>query len=145
MATVAASADRLSDRRLLLGVVSGDRPEEYPAMSMNFPERGTRFRESLAHIRAMAAEYPACSGDQGALNDAMDMLPKSAGSRRPILVTSGAQQSPDWVAGNSDGWMTDPRDITSQAQVVRDYRARGAATGAEAKPVMQSLYVDLGV
>ncbi|SLN35531.1 Alkanal monooxygenase alpha chain [Falsiruegeria litorea R37] len=143
VAKAAASADQLSGGRLLLGVASGDRPEEYPALGMSYADRGARFRESLAYIRAVAADYPTYSGDHGTLNGALDMLPKPTGTRLPILITGGSQQSPDWVAAHGDGWMTYPRDIASQAQIVRDYRAREATAGAQAKPVMQSLYVDL--
>ena len=143
VAKAAASVDQLSGGRLLLGVASGDRPEEYPALGMSFPDRGARFRDSLAYIRAVAADNPAYSGDYGALNGAIEMLPKPKCTRLPILITGGSQQSPHWVAAHGDGWMTYPRDIASQAQIVRDYRARGAAAGADAKPVMQSLYVDL--
>ena len=39
--------------------------------------------------------------------------------------------------------MTYPRDAAAQAQVVQDYRMRGAAAGVGDKPVMQSLYIDL--
>ena len=143
VAKAAASADRLSGGRLLLGVASGDRPEEYPALGMSFPDRGARFRESLDYIRAMAAEYPTYTGDHGTLKGSMDMLPKPTSERVPILVTGGAQQKPDWVSMHGDGWMTYPRDIASQAQMVKDYRLRGAKGGSETKPVMQSLYVDL--
>jgi len=139
VAKAAASADQLSGGRLLLGVASGDRPEEYPAMGMSFPDRGTRFRESLNYIRAMAAEYPSYAGDHGTVTGSMDMLPKPANGRLPILITGGAQQDPEWVANHGDGWMTYPRDIASQARVVTDYRLRGA----KVKPVMQSLYIDL--
>lgn len=143
VAKAAASADQLSGGRLLLGVASGDRPEEYPALCMSFPDRGARFRESLDYIRAMAADYPVHTGDHGTLSGSMDMLPKPASGRVPILITGGSQQNPEWVAAHGDGWMTYPRDIPAQAQVVKDYRSRAANAGAEAKPVMQSLYVDL--
>lgn len=143
VAKAASSADQLSGGRLLLGVASGDRPEEYPALGMSYPDRGARFRQSLDYVRAMAADYPSYTGDHGTLNGTMDMLPKPASRRVPILITGGSQQSPDWVATNGDGWMTYPRDIASQTQVVKNYRMRGANAGAETKPVMQSLYVDL--
>lgn len=143
VAKAAASADQVSGGRLLLGVASGDRPEEYPALGMSFPDRGARFRESLDYIRAMAADHPSYTSDRGTLNGSLDMLPKPTNGRVPVLITGGSQQTPDWVATHGDGWMTYPRDVASQAQVVRDYRARGAKAGAEAMPVMQSLYVDL--
>jgi luciferase-type oxidoreductase len=38
VAKAAASTDQFSDGRILLGVASGDRPEEYPALNMTFPD-----------------------------------------------------------------------------------------------------------
>lgn len=143
VAKAAASVDQLSGGRLLLGVASGDRPEEYPALAMSFPDRGARFRESLAYIRAMAAEYPSHKGQHGTLNGTIDMLPKPVDSRLPILITGGSQQTPDWIASHGDGWMTYPRDVTAQARVVQDYRTRSNQLGTPVKPVMQSLYIDL--
>lgn len=143
VAKSAASVDQLSGGRLLLGVASGDRPEEYPALAMDFADRGARFRDSLAYIRAVASERPEYSSSHGQLNGRMDMLPKPVAGRIPVLITGGAQQSPDWIAEHGDGWMTYPRDVASQARVAADYRARSAAANAPDKPVMQSLYIDL--
>lgn len=143
VAKAAASADQLSGGRLLLGVASGDRPEEYPAMGMSFPDRGARFRESLAYIRAMAQGYPTHQGAHGVLNGTIDMLPKPASGHVPVLITGGAQQNPEWVAEHGDGWMTYPRDPAAQATLAHDYRACSISAGAEQKPVMQSLYVDI--
>lgn len=155
VAKAAASADVLSNGRLLLGVASGDRPEEYPAMDMSFPDRGARFRDSVDYIRAMAQDFPSEMFDQGRLTGGADMLPKPVGGRIPLLITGGSQQAPDWVAAHGDGWMTYPRDAGSQRRVVSDYRARvrqakedagedaGGDTAGPDKPVMQSLYIDL--
>ncbi|MEM6479762.1 MAG: LLM class flavin-dependent oxidoreductase, partial [Pseudomonadota bacterium] len=44
VAKSAATADALSGGRVLLGVASGDRPEEYPAMAADFNDRAARFR-----------------------------------------------------------------------------------------------------
>lgn len=143
VAKAAASVDVLSGGRLLLGVASGDRPEEYPAMNMTFDDRGDRFRDSFGYIRSMAADYPAFETAQGASHGAMDMLPKPTGGSLPLLVTGGSRQHPDWVAQHSDGWITYPRDAVAQSQVIGDFRTRVAAQGGPDKPVMQSLYVDL--
>lgn len=143
VAKAAASADQLSHGRLLLGVASGDRPEEYPALNKSFDDRGARFRDSVDYIRAVAADYPSFQGTQGSLHGGMDMLPKPSMGRLPLLITGGSQQSPEWIAANGDGWMTYPRDPRAQAQLVGAYRNRTAAAGLSAKPVMQSLYVDL--
>ena len=47
VAKAANSVDVLSNGRLLLGVASGDRPQEYPALNQNFQNRGKRFREAF--------------------------------------------------------------------------------------------------
>lgn len=143
VAKAAASADVLSGGRLLLGVASGDRPEEYPALNMDFDSRGERFRDSVDYIRAMALDYPRRATAQGTLSGGIDMLPKPSGGNLPLLITGGSRQSPDWVARNGDGWMTYPRDAASQRRVVADYRTRIAEAGLPDKPVMQSLYIDL--
>lgn len=143
VAKAAASVDVLSGGRVLLGIASGDRPEEYPALNRSFPDRGARFRESVAYIRAMAEDYPRLNNPHGDLSGGIDMLPKPAAGRLPLLVTGGSRQDPDWVARNGDGWMTYPRDAASQRRVVADYRHRVAEAGLPDKPVMQSLYVDL--
>lgn len=143
VAKAAASVDVLSGGRVLLGIASGDRPEEYPAMNMDFATRGDRFRDSVEYIRAMAESYPTVETDQGKLFGNADMLPKPTGGRIPLLITGGSRQAPDWVAANGDGWITYPRDIASQKRVVDDYRGRITQAGLPNKPVMQSLYVDL--
>lgn len=143
VAKAAASADVLSGGRLILGVASGDRPEEYPALNQSFGDRGTRFRESFDYIRHMGAHQPAFENGYGQVGGGIDMLPKPASGRFPMLITGGSQQVPEWIAENGDGWMIYPRHIADQARVVSDWRERvKRATGA-AKPVMQPLYVDL--
>ncbi|MEP0521042.1 MAG: TIGR03571 family LLM class oxidoreductase [Hyphomicrobiales bacterium] len=143
VAKAAATADVLSNGRLLLGVASGDRPEEYPALNMSFPDRGERFRDSFEFIKAMARDFPRHESKQGTLSGDMDMLPKPSAGRIPMLITGGSRQSPDWVAANSDGWITYPRDTVSQGCAVSDYRRRIEEAGQPDKPVMQSLYVSL--
>ena len=149
VAKAAATADVLSQGRLLLGVASGDRPEEYPALNMSFPDRGERFRESMAYIHAMAEPSPQFANAHGATQRQMDMLPKPTSGRLPLLITGGSQQDSNWVAQHGDGWMTYPRDAASQGRVVADYRRRSRSGAGESddirieKPVMQSLYIDL--
>ncbi|MEL7253241.1 MAG: LLM class oxidoreductase [Pseudomonadota bacterium] len=143
VAKAAATADQLSDGRLILGVASGDRPEEYPAMNHNFADRGARFRDSFDYIRAMGTPYPTLDNSCGTLSGGIDMLPKPHGPRLPMLITGGSHQAPDWVAQHGDGWITYPRSAADQGRVISDYRARVQAAGGPDKPVMQSLYVDL--
>ncbi|KXF83393.1 LLM class oxidoreductase [Enterovibrio coralii] len=143
VAKAAATADVLSNGRVILGVASGDRPEEYPALNMSFDDRGARFRSSFAYIREMAKPRASFDNPQGSPYGGMDMLPKPVGNKLPLLITGGSQQSPEWVAEHGDGWMTYPRNISMQAQVIRDFNDRVASFSREAKPIMQPLYVDL--
>ena len=143
VAKAAASVDVLSGGRLLLGVASGDRPEEYPAMALSYADRGKRFRDSFEYIRRMSETEAAFDNPYGRLGGGIDMLPKPAGGKLPLLITGSSQQSPDWLAANGDGWMTYPRGAEQQARVIADWRARSETTGLPVKPAMQSLYVDL--
>lgn len=143
VAKAAASVDVLSGGRLILGVASGDRPAEYPAMGISFEGRGARFRAGFEYLRGVAEDAPSFENEYGSPGGGVDLLPKPEGGRLPLLVTGSSQQTPDWRARNGDGWMTYPRDTGSQARVVADWRTIVAAVGEPAKPVMQPLYVDL--
>jgi len=143
VAKAANSADVLSGGRLLLGIASGDRPEEYPATNQDFDTRGQRFRESYDYIRSIEETYPSFENSFGTLNGSMDMLPKPHSGRVPLLVTGGSQQHPDWLAENGDGWMTYPRNIESQEAIISQWRHRIRAVSGNNKPVMQPLYIDL--
>ncbi|MEM7128453.1 MAG: LLM class oxidoreductase [Chloroflexota bacterium] len=143
VAKAAASVDVLSGGRLILGIASGDRPEEYPALNLPFAERGDRFRDSFDYIRRMGEDAPSFENAYGTPYGGMDMLPKPVSGKVPLLVTGGSQQDPNWVAQNSDGWMTYPRNSIAQAQLMRDWQARVEAAGRPPQPVMQPLYIDL--
>ena len=143
VAKAAASADVLSGGRLLMGIASGDRPDEYPALAEPFEARGDRFREAYDYLRTMAEDAPAFENAYGRVGGGMDLLPKPAAGRLPLLVTGSSRQSPEWTAAHGDGWMIYPRGAADQARAVRDYRERVWASGEFDKPVMQPLYVDL--
>lgn len=143
VAKAAASVDLMSNGRLLLGVASGDRPDEYPALGVDYSSRGERFRASYEYIRAMSQVDPVLDNPLGSLQGQMDLLPKPTGGRIPMLITGSSQQAPEWVARHGDGWMTYPRPADAQAQVVAQYRATQSEAMLSPKPVMQSLYLDL--
>lgn len=143
VARAAASVDVLSGGRLILGVASGDRPDEYPAFGVETGERGERFRASLDYIRRMGETAPAFENSFGRFHGDIDMLPKPSAGRLPLLVTGRSRQEAEWIAQNSDGWMTYPRHPAVQTRVLHDWREQVAAAGVEAKPVMQPLHVDL--
>lgn len=143
VAKAAASVDVLSGGRLILGVASGDRPEEYPALNIPFEDRGDRFRASFDYIRRMWEDSPTFENPYGSPYGGMDMLPKPVSGKLPLLITGGSQQDPDWIARNGEGWITYPRGITAQARIISDWRTRIKTAGGPNKPASQSLYVDL--
>ncbi|SIO10708.1 LLM class oxidoreductase [Vannielia litorea] len=143
VAKAAATADILSGGRLILGVASGDRPEEYPAMNRDFDSRGAAFRESFDYIRAMGMPAPQIKNRFGTVDAPIDMLPKPWASKLPLLITGSSRQSPDWIAQHGDGWMTYPRPGVAQDRVLQDWRARLNALEQAPKPVLQPLYIDL--
>jgi luciferase-type oxidoreductase len=140
VAKAAASVDVLSGGRLLLGVASGDRPEEYPAMGVDHAARGALFREGFDYIRRMADPFPALDNAFGRPDGTADLRPKPTAGRLPMLVTGGARQAPEWGAAHADGWITYPRAAAEQARAVAGWRAHPGGAG---KPVTQPLYVDL--
>lgn len=142
VAKAAATADILSGGRLILGVASGDRPEEYPALGLPFETRGAQFRNSFDYIRQMNENTPVFNNPLGTVGEGMDMLPKPHAGKLPLLITGGSQQDPDWVAQNGDGWMIYPRNTALQARIIRDWRERVKAMGEPNKPVLQPLYID---
>ena len=143
IAKAAASADVLSGGRLIMGVASGDRPEEYPALKQPFEERGLRFRESYAYIRSMSGNRPELSNSYGSLNGDIDMLPKPVGSQLPLLITGASQQSSGWIAQHGDGRMLYPREAPLQKQIISQWRSETLTAGRNVQPVMQPLYIDL--
>ena len=143
VAKAAASVDVLSDGRLIMGVASGDRPEEYPALNLSFEDRGQRFRESFEYITCMSENTPVFKNMYGNPDSSMDMLPKPTAGKVPMLITGGSQQAPDWIAANGDGWITYPRSVTAQSRIINDWRERIKSAGGPAKPAVQSLYIDL--
>lgn len=143
VAKAAATADVLSGGRLILGIASGDRPDEYPALNLPFNNRGELFRESYEYIRQVGNNRPQFANSFGQVGGSIDMLPKPASGKLPLLVTGSSQQSNEWIAANGDGWMTYPRPAGPQSQLIGDFRARSEAAGEPGKPVMEPVYVDL--
>jgi len=102
----AATVDRLSDGRLVLGVASGDRDPEFPAFGVDRDDRGRAVRERIAAMRACwREEFPEIGGEWGTLEGELDVLPKPTTETLPVLPTGNARQSTEWIADNGDGWL----------------------------------------
>lgn len=139
LAKAAASIDRLSGQRLVLGLATGDRSAEFSAFNAPIEEKGERFREALAVLRTLwADDYPTIASARVDMREG-DLLPKPLLRDIPVLVTGNSRQSLEWIAEHGDGWLFYPQNLAQQAATVRQWRA---AT-PHFKPFAQSLYIDL--
>ena len=144
VAKAAASIDHLSGGRLVLGVASGDRAIEFPAFGLPPEGRGDRFRDSFRLLRRVWAEsFPEVDSPFGLLQQ-VDLLPKPPLGTLPLLVTGNSRQSMEWIAAHSDGWVTYPRPLAMQSDVIARWKClvKDHAPG-QFKPFVQSLYIDL--
>lgn len=140
----AATVDQLSGGRLLLGVASGDRPQEYPAMNMEFAARSDRFRDAFAYLRAAQESFPTLEDNSfGTLDGTVDILPKPTADKLPLLMTGYSRQTLAWNAEHADGWMNYPRTVQEQGYTIAEWRRLVAQHGNFDKPFMQPLYVIL--
>ncbi|WP_251977539.1 TIGR03571 family LLM class oxidoreductase [Salinicola avicenniae] len=105
LAKQTASLDHFSDGRMLLGLSSGDRPDEYPLFDIDFDSRGERFRDAYEVYRAVTdANYPRFASPRfGRSAGQVDMLPKPPYTRTPTIAIGRAQQSLPWIAEHLDG------------------------------------------
>jgi len=143
-AKASASVDQLTGGRFVLGVASGDRPVEFPAFGVDWHQRDALFRENLALIReVLMEEFPSIQSKYGTMMGTADLVPKPV-ARLPILITGSSRQSFEWIAAHADGWITYPRDLARQTELVAKWRgAVKMVSPGVFKPFVQSLYVDL--
>nr|WP_245188601.1 LLM class oxidoreductase [Halarchaeum rubridurum] len=138
VAKSAASLDRLSDGRVVLGVASGDRPPEYAAFGVAEDERGAAFREHVRVLRAAWREsYPEVETRWGTLDGTLDVVPKPTAGDLPLLVTGNSRQSREWIAEHGDGWLFYHLPEDTLRSYLDDWRERTA------KPFVTTCTVDL--
>ena len=143
-AKASASVDQLTGGRFVLGVASGDRPVEFPAFAVDWHQRDVLFRENLEVIRkVLVKEFPSVQSSYGAMMGNADLVPKPV-YRLPVLITGSSRQSFEWITAHADRWITYPRDLARQAELVAKWRAAVEVVSPGVfKPFVQSLYVDL--
>ncbi|MDJ1432310.1 TIGR03571 family LLM class oxidoreductase [Halostagnicola sp. A-GB9-2] len=106
VAKAAASIDRLSDGRLVLGVATGDRDPEFPAFDVDPSSRGALFRDAVKILRTVWSEpAPELESRWGTLSGELELVPKPTTETLPLLPTGHARQDLEWIAENGDGWL----------------------------------------
>jgi len=142
VAKAVASVDALTGGRMLAGLSSGDRVNEYPLFGRDFHVRGSAFREGVQRIRLALSGEADASG--AARRAGVTTIPAPGSATVPLLAVGSAQQSMSWVARHLDGFITYPRPLEQQTRVAAAWREEvEKATPGGFKPLAQSLYIDL--
>ncbi|MCO5961101.1 LLM class oxidoreductase [Sinorhizobium meliloti] len=142
VAKAAASVDRLSGGRLILGLASGDRPVEYPLLGLDFENRGETFRKSLAYMRDAWKDGGLPLGDGRVIAD-YDLLPKPRQRAIPTIIAGNGQQPNDWIAANMDGRFVYPGNLDRLAAQAADFRALREAAGLDRGIFISAFHLDL--
>lgn len=102
-----STADQLLGGRFLAGMASGDRPTEYPAFGVDFTTRVERYQEAVNLVKTLTSEsFPNLKTKHfGHLRGDIDLVPKPAAPRIPIVAIGRAGQTLEWLAQNVDAWI----------------------------------------
>ncbi|MDX7949575.1 LLM class oxidoreductase [Lichenihabitans sp. Uapishka_5] len=124
VAKQATSVDQLLEGRFLLGLASGDRPEEYPALGVDFASRAELYRESVDIIKAVVGEtFPHHRSQRyGRLSGKLDLVPKPVSGRIPYIAIGRAGQDLDWLASNVDAWIWYGPEVSEFGAIVPHWR-----------------------
>lgn len=142
VAKAAASVDRLSGGRLILGVASGDRPVEYPLLGLDFERRGETFREGVTYLRDAWSDGGLPLGD-GRTVPALDLLPKPSLGSIPTIIAGNGRQSDDWIAANMDGRFVYPGDLERMTRQAAEFRRLREAAGHDRGVFISAFHLDL--
>ncbi|WP_186670768.1 LLM class oxidoreductase [Sporosarcina sp. BP05] len=139
VAKSAASLDKISNQRLLLGVATGDRPIEFLVFKVDVNEKAALFRESIVVMKKVWKEaFPQIQTERVDMLQG-DIVPKPILSAIPILGTGYSGQTIEWLAEHTDGWLFYSQGVNEQRELVKKWRQ--AAGGF--KPFAQALAIDL--
>jgi coenzyme F420-dependent glucose-6-phosphate dehydrogenase len=132
VAQMAATTDRLSGGRLLLGVGTGEAINERP-LGFDFPgyaERQGRMQEALEIIhRLFAGEKLTFHGDYYTAETAKLYSPPV--SQLPVLMAAGGPKSATFAGHYADGLITSVKQPEETvAKVIEPYRQAAAERGA---------------
>ena len=133
VAQMAATTDRLSDGRLMLGVGTGEALNERP-LGFPFPgyaERQTRMAEALEIMHRMfAGEKLTFRGEYYTTETAKLYSPPKG--RVPILMAAGGPKSATFAGKYAEGLITSVRNpADTVAKVIEPYRHAATERGAD--------------
>lgn len=138
LAKQAATVDRISGGRLVLGVAAGVRPDDFNASKVELKGRGKRLTAQLTELRAI------WSGERRGFAGGIGPVPDSAGGP-PVLLGGHAPAAIDRAARIGDGWISGGGGVGMFAQGAPAFRSAWRAHGREGEPRVVALaYFSLG-
>lgn len=143
VAKAALSLDRMSGGRLLLGMGSGDRPQEFASFGQDLEARAAVFRKHWSLVQAALSPEPAARKVLLEATGGYDLMPPPA-KRIPAIVVGSSRQTLQWIAANADAWATYHREEAQQrGRIGLWHQALEQRAGGEPKPFVQSVVLDL--
>ncbi|MEK0098100.1 LLM class F420-dependent oxidoreductase [Streptomyces sp. A475] len=127
LAKRAATIDRHSDGRLMLGLGIGWQKEEYAAVGVPYRERGQRLEECVGAMRALWSGGPASYKGRHVSFEGLHSLPRPAGGSVPVVLGGNSDPAVRRAGRIGDGWFPytiTPGDFARQAGLLRE-AARG--------------------
>ncbi|HZB29445.1 MAG TPA: LLM class flavin-dependent oxidoreductase [Streptosporangiaceae bacterium] len=137
VAKQAASVDRLSGGRLVLGMAVGGRPDDFEAAGASMADRGARFEAMLAEMKRIWAGES--RGTAGAIGP---RLPKGD----PEVIIGGTSDASFRRAATfGSGWIAGGSDPKGFAELAERARAEWKRQGRDGNPRLLGLaYFSLG-
>jgi alkanesulfonate monooxygenase SsuD/methylene tetrahydromethanopterin reductase-like flavin-dependent oxidoreductase (luciferase family) len=137
VAKQAASVDRISNGRLVLGVAVGGRQDDYEASGVDFHTRGRRFEQMLAQWQAIWAGES--FGTAGAIG------PRPPHERPTLMLGGSADVTFQRAARYGDGWLMGGGAPDQFREGAAKMHAAWEAAGREGAPRTMALaYFALG-
>jgi alkanesulfonate monooxygenase SsuD/methylene tetrahydromethanopterin reductase-like flavin-dependent oxidoreductase (luciferase family) len=138
LAKQAASVDRLSGGRLVLGMAVGGRPDDYEVSGQPLAGRGDRFEEMLDEMKKIWA------GESRGFAGAVGPRPVHEGGPE-VIIGGGTEAAFRRAATYGSGWIMGGGDPQSFADAAEQVRAEWARQGRPGDPRLISLaYYALG-
>lgn len=132
----AATIDRLSGGRLVLGVAAGSRPDDFRASKVEMGGRGRRIEAQVAELRAIWAGER--RGFAGGIGPALPAAP-------PILMGGHSPAALARAARLADGWISGGGGVDMFRHGVAAFRTAWEKAGREGAPKIVCLaYFALG-
>lgn len=131
LAKRAATIDRLSDGRLMLGLGIGWQREEYAAVGAEFTRRGLQLDECIMAMRALWAGGPSTFRGETVSFDAVHLVPKPLHGSVPIVLGGHSAAAVQRAGRVADGWFPFTASPEVFADAAAAMRASAQAAGRD--------------